>query len=151
SDQAEATYLLFGKNGWIGGKLIELLKSQGKKVVLANSRLENRESMINEIDTVKPTHVIDAAGVTGRPNVDWCESHKMETIRANVVGTLNLADVCATRGIHCTIYATGCIYEYDESHPRGRMGGPGFVEDDEPNFDGSFYSLTKGMVDKMLK
>ena len=26
---------------------------------------------------VKPTNVINAAGVTGRPNVDWCEDHKV--------------------------------------------------------------------------
>ena len=26
---------------------------------------------------MKPTHVLNAAGVTGRPNVDWCESHKV--------------------------------------------------------------------------
>jgi hypothetical protein len=26
---------------------------------------------------VKPTHVLNAAGLTGRPNVDWCETHKV--------------------------------------------------------------------------
>lgn len=26
---------------------------------------------------VKPTHVLNAAGLTGRPNVDWCEDHKV--------------------------------------------------------------------------
>ena len=29
---------------------------------------------------MKPTHVLNAAGVTGRPNVDWCESHKVGAI-----------------------------------------------------------------------
>ena len=29
---------------------------------------------------MKPTHVLNAAGVTGRPNVDWCESHKVGVI-----------------------------------------------------------------------
>lgn len=57
---------MFGKNGWIGGKLIEMLKAKGKEVVLANTRLENRESLVAEIESVKPTHVLDAAGVTGR-------------------------------------------------------------------------------------
>lgn len=27
---------------------------------------------------VKPTHVLNAAGLTGRPNVDWCEDHKVD-------------------------------------------------------------------------
>ena len=31
-----------------------------------------------------------AAGLTGRPNVDWCESNKQSTVRVNVMGTLNL-------------------------------------------------------------
>ena len=66
-------YLLFGKNGWLGGKLVKLLQSQGKVVHLADSRLENRESLILEIEKYKPTHVLNAAGVTGRPNVDWCD------------------------------------------------------------------------------
>lgn len=25
----------------------------------------------------KPTHVMNCAGLTGRPNVDWCETHKV--------------------------------------------------------------------------
>jgi hypothetical protein len=37
--------------------------------------------MEQEIDRIKPTHVIVAAGLTGRPNVDWCETHQEETIR----------------------------------------------------------------------
>lgn len=31
----------------------------------------------------------------------------METIRANVIGCLNLADVCLQNGIHMTYYGTG--------------------------------------------
>ena len=67
-------YLLFGKNGWIGGMMTKLLRDAGHEVVLANSRLEMRESVEAELDQHKPTRVINAAGVTGRPNVDWCES-----------------------------------------------------------------------------
>lgn len=40
-------YLLFGgKTGWLGGKLATLLREQGKTVHLADSRLENRESVL---------------------------------------------------------------------------------------------------------
>jgi len=145
---AKQKYLIFGKNGWIGGKLIDLLKEQGKTVVLGQSRLENREALFAELDEVKPTHVLDAAGVTGRPNIDWCETHQVETIRTNVIGTLNLAEGCHLKGIHMTLYATGCIFEYDEKHP---IGGPGFTEEDAPNFFGSFYSKTKAYMEDMLK
>lgn len=99
---------------------------------------------MQDIRNVKPTHVFNAAGVTGRPNVDWCETHKQDTIRTNVVGTLNLADVCREQGLLMINYATGCIFEYNAEHPEG--SGIGFKEEDTPNFVGSFYSKTKAMV-----
>ena len=49
---------------------------------------------MEDISIVKSTHVLNAIKVTGRPNVDWCRSHKVETIRMNVFGTSTLADVC---------------------------------------------------------
>merc|ERR1712188_309339 len=121
----------------------------GKKAVPANSRLENREDVARELDEVKPEFVLNAAGVTGRPNVDWCESNKETTMRVNVIGTMSLADLCTARGIQCTMFATGCIYEYDEAHALG--SGVGFTEEEKPNFTGSFYSETKGYVDQMLR
>ena len=142
-------YLVFGKSGWIGQKIIAMLKSQGKEVHLASCRTYNRESVARELDQYNPTHVINAAGVTGRPNVDWCESNKAETVRSNVIGTLNVSDLCEERGIHVTLYATGCIFEYDEDHPV--RSGKGFLETDKPNFDGSYYSKTKGYLEEMLK
>ena len=90
-----------------------------------------------------------SAGITGRPNIDWCEDNKPATIRTNVIGTLNVADLTNERGIHCTVYATGCIFKYDDAHPLG--SGIGFKEDDIPNFDESFYSETKGYMEQMLK
>ena len=145
---SEDVYLVFGgKTGWIGQQICEIFKKQGKKFFVADSRTENRESVIAEIERTKCTHVINAAGVTGRPNVDWCEDHKPETIRANVIGVLNVADICASKGIHHLLYATGCIFEYDATHV---IGGKGFTEEDKPNFHSSFYSHTKAMVEDML-
>jgi 3,5-epimerase/4-reductase len=95
--------------------------------------------------------------------------------RVNVMGTMSLIDLCATRDVHITNFATGssgrlstlfsclsgpcrytlmvlnltgCIYSYDDEHP---IGGKGFTEEDEPNFTGSFYSYTKSMTEKMCK
>jgi 3,5-epimerase/4-reductase len=90
-----------------------------------------------------------SAGITGRPNIDWCEDHKPDTLRTNVIGTLNVADLCYLKNIHCTIYATGCIFKYDDAHPLG--SGIGFTETDFPNFAESFYSETKGYMEQMLK
>lgn len=122
--------------------------SSGIEVHNAESRLENRSDVEAELDKIQPSHVLMAAGITGRPNIDWCEDHKPETIRTNVIGTLNVADLCYLKDIHCTVYATGCIFKYDDAHPMG--SGIGFTEEDKPNFDGSFYSKTKGFMEPML-
>ena len=120
----------------------------GAEVFLANARLQNREAVEAELDNVKPSHVLMCAGITGRPNIDYCEDHKPETLRTNVIGTLNIADCCNERDIHCTVFATGCIFKYDDDHPLG--SGIGFTEESKPNFAESFYSETKGYVEPML-
>ncbi|AAD30579.1 putative UDP-glucose 4,6-dehydratase [Arabidopsis thaliana] len=142
-------FLIYGKTGWIGGLLGKICDKQGIAYEYGKGRLEDRSSLLQDIQSVKPTHVFNSAGVTGRPNVDWCESHKTETIRANVAGTLTLADVCREHGLLMMNFATGCIFEYDDKHPEG--SGIGFKEEDTPNFTGSFYSKTKAMVEELLK
>ncbi len=143
------TFLVYGgKNGWIGQKIVKYLKDFGHNPVCAQSRLENREELIKEIEKTKPDFIINAAGITGRPNVDWCETHKEETLRTNVIGTLNLADVAYLNNIHMTNLSTGCIYQYDEKHPIN--SGKGFTEEDEPNFKESFYSKTKILLEKLI-
>ena len=128
--------------------LATLLTQRNATFKIAETRLENRESVMKEIEEFNPTHVLNCAGVTGRPNVDWCEDHKIETIRANVIGALTLADICYLKNIHLTVFATGCIFKYDDVHP---LGGKGFTEDDQANLFASFYSLTKGMVESLTK
>lgn len=140
--------MVWGASGWIGAQIVDMLKKDGVTVVVATSRLDNREDCARELDAVKPTRVMNCAGLTGRPNVDWCEDHKEEVLRVNVMGTISLIDLCSQRDIHITNFATGCIYSYDEEHP---IGGKRFTEEDEPNFTGSFYSLTKGLVEKMCR
>ncbi|KAF8400437.1 hypothetical protein HHK36_013735 [Tetracentron sinense] len=142
-------FLIYGRTGWIGGLLGGLCKDGGIEFEYGRGRLQDRSSILEDIRRVKPTHVFNAAGVTGRPNVDWCESHKVETIGTNVVGTLTLADVCKEQGLLLMNFATGCIFEYDGEHLEG--SGIGFKEEDKPNFTGSFYSKTKAMVEELLR
>ena len=99
---------------------------------------------------------------TGVPNVDWCEDHKQETIRygkntfywqtyldrSNIIGALTLADVSYLKGIHLTVFSTGCIYEYDNNEHA--IGGKPFKEEDPPNFSGSFYSGSKIALEKVF-
>lgn len=149
SSQAK-TFLVFGgKTGWIGRQLMTLIEQQGHISIAAHSRLENRESICSELKSVRPDFVINAAGITGRPNVDWCEINQQETLRVNVLGALNLADITYLYAIPYIMISTGCIYEYDDEHPM--CSGKGFDEEDEPNFNGSFYSRTKIIVEKLLR
>ena len=142
-------FLVFGSKGWIGSKIVKLLKDRNYEVFEAKSRLQNRESVEKELLEIKPEYVINAAGITGRPNIDWCEDHKQDTIRTNLIGTLNLMDLCFLNNIHMTNFGTGCIYEYDINHPIN--SGKGFKEEEEPNFDRSFYSKTKIILDKLFQ
>ncbi|TGJ82204.1 hypothetical protein E0Z10_g6541 [Xylaria hypoxylon] len=141
-------FLIWGGRGWIAGHLEALLQKQGKEVYTTTVRVEDREAVKIELNRIKPTHVINCAGCTGRPNVDWCEDHKEETMRSNVIGTLNLTDLCFLAGLHCTVFATGCIYQYDDVHP---IGGTAYKETDPFNFTGSFYSETKGHAEEVMK
>ena len=142
-------FLLYGHTGWIGGLLGKLLSDQGLCWTYGLARLEERCGIVADLRRTAATHVLNAAGVTGRPNVDWCETHRRETIRANVIGVLNLVDICSLHGIHVTNFSTGCIYTYDSAHAMG--SGNGFMEEDAPNFDGSYYSRTKGIVEVLLQ
>lgn len=146
---AQEKFLVFGgKTGWIGQKVVQLLHDQGYAVRAAESRLEDRAALMSEIEAYRPTCIINAAGVTGRPNVDWCEDHKIETIRSNMIGVLTLFDCAHERDVYVINFGTGCIFEYDQEHPCGSLRG--FKELDAPNFDGSFYSFTKGMLDRLI-
>jgi len=146
-----ATWLVYGgKTGWVGGLLMELLRAQGDIAVAAEARLESREAVEAEMDRVKPTYVVNAAGKTGRPNIDWCETNKVETFRANVLGALSLIDVCEVRGIPHLLYSTGCVYTYEKDGPHAMGTGIGFKETDKHNFNGSYYSHSKGLLDEII-
>jgi len=146
--ESNIRFLVFGGTGFLGSRVVDLLRLGGYDYVLTKTRLQSRETLEKELDEFKPTHVLNISGITGRPNVDWCETNKEDTILVNVIGTLSLIDACWRRGIHVSNFATGCIYSYDAAHPVG--SGIGFTEEDPPNFTGSFYSLTKGMVEKLI-
>ena len=102
-----------------------------------------------EIATIFPSFVVIAAGLTGRPNVDWCEDHKAEVLGINFAATLKLIQLCSRLQIHWTYFGTGCIYQYDSIHENS-LTGLAFTEDDIPNFSGSYYSLTKCMLERDL-
>ena len=75
-DKDGLRFLVFGRTGWIGGLVGKMLTDRGYTWRYAESRLENRQDLLLEFNQCKPTHVLNAAGFTGRPNVDWCKENK---------------------------------------------------------------------------
>ena len=143
------TILCIGSTGWIGSQCCKILRDVNTYTVIESKiRIDDYGSIGKELDLVKPTHVLLTAGKTGRPNIDWCEDHKIETIETNTLGTCVVVSECQRRGIWCCYFGTGCIYEYDQEH---QERGVGFTEMDEPNFDRSWYSYTKILTEKILK
>lgn len=99
----------------------------------------------------KPDVLINCLGKTGRPNVDWCESHKEETALINTALPIALAEACAKQGTHLIQIGSGCVY-FGPSHYKGHTSyavDPGWREDDFAN-PLSFYSKTKYACDLML-
>jgi dTDP-4-dehydrorhamnose reductase len=84
--------------------------------------------------------VVNCAGVTGFPNVDACESNKIETIEGNALFPLQLAEECQLENIKLAHFSSGCIYQGNINNEMA-----------DPNFFGSIYSITKGISDKELK
>lgn len=86
------------------------------------------------------------AGVRGLPNADWCEDHKIETARSNILGVMNLVDCCFLRDIHITQFGSACLFEHDSDHPADLHH---FTEDDAPFYADSFYSHTRSVSENV--
>ena len=97
----------------------------------------------------KPEFLVNAAGYTGKPNVDACEQQKAECLFGNAVFPGIVAEACAEAGVPWGHVSSGCIYS------GSRPDGSGFLEGDTPNFSFrsgycSFYSGTKALGEEVL-
>ena len=94
----------------------------------------------------RPCFLINAAGYTGKPNVDACESAKYKCLQGNAVLPGIIREVCEDLKIPWGHISSGCIYS------RRRGDGKGWTEEDEPNFSRcSFYSGTKALGEEVLE
>ena len=135
---ASMQVLIFGARGYLG----QYFQNLYPDAVTPSVDIADQGAVAAALDEYKPDVVINCAGKTGRPNVDWCEDHKMETLRSNVHGPLVLLEECEKRNIYWVHIGTGCVYSGDARKP--------YTETDPPNFEGSFYSRTKGHIDQIL-
>lgn len=145
--------LVYGSKGWIGGQFIQLLEENKINFVNGKARCNDFKSLIKEIDSVKPTHIVSFIGRThGKigdktyPTIDYLEEpgKLLDNVSDNIYSPMVLAKIASDKKIHYTYLGTGCIFKYDDAHPEG------FTEDSLPNFFGSSYSIVKGFTDQMM-
>jgi 3,5-epimerase/4-reductase len=134
--------IIFGK-GYLGTRISE----EFGYTLIGRSEVDLLDFHLLEefLEREKPDVVINTAGQTGRPNVDWCESHKEDTVLSNVNVASNLSILCAKKEIYFVHIGSGCIYE-------GTNNDLGYSEKDEPNFYGpQFYAKTKILAEMILR
>ena len=150
--------LVYGSQGWIGKQFVEILISNNIEYILGNSRADDKDNLIKEIDSILPSHIVSFIGRThGKigekiySTIDYLEQDGklLENVRDNLFAPLLLAQICKSKQIHYTYLGTGCIFKFDEQHPFGKEEN-GFTEDSLPNFFGSSYSIVKGFTDKLM-
>ncbi len=173
--------LLLGANGYIGQAFARELQRRGETwLPLSRKSLDYMrfDVLFDYVRKTKPQFIINAAGYTGRPNVDACEVARAETVQGNALFPQTVGRVCLMTNTPWGHVSSGCIYsgakvstgnngnfriERDLNVPKVRSCYEkhperfhGFTEMDEPNFSFrnppcSFYSGTKALGEEALR
>jgi dTDP-4-dehydrorhamnose reductase len=145
--------IILGTNGYIASSLAKLCMMTRSFDVQFVSRTEvnylNGSILKSYLKDVNASSVVNAAGFTGKPNVDACENAKSDCLQGNAVLPGIIREVCEDLKIPWGHISSGCIYS------GRRPDGGGWTEDDEPNFSFrsppcSFYSGTKSLGEEVL-
>lgn len=126
--------------GYIGNYLQEYLKDYYSCELIRKSDVnyQDHRAFTKYLLNKDIGLVINAAGFTGRPNVDEAELRKEECWNLNVLIPLNINKSCNNIGVKYYHISSGCIY--NGYHTK-------FTEKDKPNFGlfdtSSFYSKSK--------
>ena len=132
--------LIFG-NGYLGNRCLE---NWGDEAVMATTRVNSKEDALSEIKKHQPDAILNAAGVKGRPNVDWCEDHQIITMKGNTILPLDIAEAAQEAGVYFLHMGSGCIFYGDSPHP-----DKAWREDDFGN-PSAVYSRCKWAADLVL-
>ena len=171
--------ILLGGTGYMGRQFLAALREQGLPFI-APSRSEDDNTQFGPLRDFlrrsKADFLINAAGYTGKPNVDACELRQAETLLGNTLFPAALAHVCAELELPWGHVSSGCIFsgakvdldgssrvERDLTRPplpsllrKNRSAFHGFTEEEEPNFSFrrppcSFYSGTKALGEEAVR
>ena len=143
--------LLLGP-GFVGGRFAEHLAARGVTFHALRRHVVDYTvpaRLKAYLETYRPSFVINAAGYTGKPNVDACEDAKSETLLGNAVLPGIIRDACEQTETPWGHVSSGCIFT------GRRSDGSAFTEEDRPNFsflqgNSSYYSGTKALGEESL-
>jgi dTDP-4-dehydrorhamnose reductase len=170
--------ILLGSTGYVGQAFASALRERDVPITAPSRRdldYSQFQPLTQLIRDTKPDFLINAAGYTGKPNVDACEQNWADTLQGNTLFPAMVAHVCAGAGVPFGHVSSGCIYsgakiadadgvrvEKDLLGAEPQMllkKNPGairgFTESDEPNFTFrrppcSFYSGTKALAEEAI-
>jgi len=170
--------LLLGASGYIGEAFArELQRRKIEFIPLARRQVDYTRFvlLLEFLRAKKPSFVVNAAGYTGKPNVDACELDKAGTLVGNTLLPQTIAHACAAANIPWGHVSSGCIFSGAKISENGTvrvekdMTKPelhalaeakaaavlGFTETDPPNFSFrdppcSFYSGTKALGEEAM-
>lgn len=127
-------------NGYIGSAISSALSDHFDIRVLSrgDTHCEERIAELVPPDSI----IINAAGFSGRKNIDDCEEEFDATLRDNFDLSRMIADVSFRRRARLIQLSTGCIYDGDQASL--------FYEDDVPNLLDGVYRLTKFMAESYV-
>ena len=171
--------LLLGASGYVGKEFERVLSKRAINFIAlrrGQTDYTSEPQLKAYLATHRPDFIINAAGFTGKPNVDACELQKEETTRGNVDFPKMLAQLCHELVIPWGHVSSGCIYSGCLIEREGRwipeknmnqdyvrtiaLNEPsrikGFDETFNPNFcfnDGpcSYYSGTKALAEEAIR
>tara|TARA_B100000989_G_scaffold35613_1_gene22629 strand:- start:1825 stop:2703 length:879 start_codon:yes stop_codon:yes gene_type:complete len=146
-------YIILAPSGYVGSKFFEFLQRNGDEVLgVSRNDLDyyNPATLKSFLKSKNPRFLINAAGYTGKPNVDACESAKSDCLLGNSVLPGIIREVCEDLNIVWGHVSSGCIYS------ERREDGKGWSEEDAPNFSFrsppcSFYSGSKALGEEVLQ
>ncbi|MEK9129948.1 MAG: sugar nucleotide-binding protein [Patescibacteria group bacterium] len=136
-------FYVLGASGFMGAQFVEYLKQNNYEVFSEKIDITDFFTLKKKFKEIKPDVVVNFAGVRAYPTVDWCETHREETVAINVVGATNVALAALEASSYPIQIASGCIYSGTAETL--------FSEEDEPNFFGSFYSRMRVAMQMILK
>src|SRR5271170_4056274 len=103
--------LLLGASGYIGEafvKELELRKSDFIPLARKQVDYTRFDALLEFLRAKRPAFVINAAGYTGKPNVDACEIAKADTLVGNTLLPQTVAHACAAAKIPWGHISSGC-------------------------------------------